>query len=149
LTHDTRDGRPLPNVGPVSGPFWEGLRQNELRLQRCASCGHYNHPPKLQCPRCHAETLEWVAVPPRGRIYTYTIVYRAPLPVFKDKVPYAVGVVEIDGTAGLRLLSNIDGPLESIEIGVPVELMFEPVTDDFSLFRFRLAAIGAARQATA
>ena len=127
--------KPLPTPSKLSMPFWEALKNGEFKLQRCTSCGHYNHPPKIICPRCHGRTLEWSAVPKTGTIYSYTVVHRPPSAAFKADVPYAVGLVDIDGT-GVRLLSSLVMPVAEAKVGNRVELMFDRVSEAITLFRF-------------
>lgn len=127
--------KPIPVPSSVSAPFWQALRRREFVLQRCRDCGAYNHPPKITCPRCHSQKLEWVQVSPTGTVYSYTIVHRPPLPAFKNDVPYAVGLVDIDGT-DVRLLSSLVMPPEEVKVGLRVQVMFDDVAPDFTLFRF-------------
>lgn len=128
--------KPIPTPSALAEPFWDALKRREFVLQRCTSCGHHNHPPKIICPKCHAQKLEWSAVARTGTIYSYTVVYRPPIAAFKADVPYAVGLVDIDGT-DVRLLSSIVAPVDQVKVGMRVELMFDPVREDFTLFRFR------------
>jgi len=128
--------KPLPIPSTLARPFWDALRAGELRLQNCRNCGRFNHPPKIVCPRCHGRDFEWKAVEPRGTIYSYTIVHRAPIPAFKAEVPYAVALVDIAGTE-VRLLASLAAPLDQISVGLPVTVEFDHVTEEFSLFRFR------------
>lgn len=134
--------KPLPHPTPLSRPFWEALKRNEFRLQTCTKCGTVLHPPKIACVKCHSRELEWRIVPTRGTVYTYTIVHRPPVPAFKTEVPYAVALVDIEGT-GARVLSNLIAPLDQIHVGMPVEVVFDHVTPELSLFRFKPA--GGAR----
>lgn len=135
--------KPLPTPTALATPFWEALRQGELRLQHCPKCGHFNHPPKLLCSHCHNRELVWDKVGHTGTVYSYTIVHRPPFPAFKADVPYAVGLVDIEGT-DVRLLSSLLVPLDQLAVGLPVEVAFNDVTDDFTLFQFRLADAGVA-----
>jgi uncharacterized protein len=46
-------GREAPDLPPPpidSAFFWEGVEQDELRIQRCSSCGKLRHPPRPMCP---------------------------------------------------------------------------------------------------
>ncbi len=128
--------KPLPIPSELAQPFWDALRRNELHLQRCDSCGFFNHPPRICCPQCHGHALTWTKVEPRGTVYSYTIVHRPPVPAFKADVPYAAALVEIVGT-NAKLLSNLIAPLDQLRIGMPVEVVFDPVNSNISLFRFR------------
>ena len=59
-------------------------------------------------------------------------------PDFVDEVPYAVVLVELDEQADLRIPSNVvDCRIEDIQAEMPVEVVFEDVTDDISLPKFR------------
>ena len=51
-------------------------------------------------------------------------------------MPYAVVVVELE--EGARLLSNVvDCPVREIAVGMPVEVVFEDVTPEVTLPKFR------------
>lgn len=46
-------------------------------------------------------------------------------PYFKTRLPYAVAMVELD--EGIRMMTGIvETPLESLRIGMRVEVLFEP-----------------------
>lgn len=128
-------GKPLPEPSELALPFWAGLRSGELRLQRCDGCGHFNHPPRISCPKCHGLSFTWTRVAPRGTVYSYTVVHRAPMPAFKADLPYAVALVDIEGTP-VKLLSNLLAPVGEVRIGMPVDLVFESVNESMTLFKF-------------
>ena len=57
-----------------------------------------------------------------------------------DVVPYAAGIVELDGTqgAGARMIVNIiECDVDTLAIGDRVEIVWEHVSDDMSVPRFR------------
>jgi hypothetical protein len=86
--------------------------------------------------------VEWSQVSGRGTIHSYTVVRRAPGPAFAADVPYAVVLVDL--AEGPRMLSNlVDADVEAIRIGDPVEVVFDAVTDDITLPRFRPAPAAA------
>jgi len=88
------------------------------------------------CPECHSLEFEWAPVSGRGTVYTYTIVTHPLHPHWTDKVPYNVVLVELE--EGIRIVSNlVDCPNESIEIGMPVSVVFEDVSDEISLPFFK------------
>jgi uncharacterized OB-fold protein len=68
-------------------------------------------------------------------------VHRAPIPAFRDKVPYVTAIVELEG--GTRMPTNLVGvepDPSAIKIGMPVEVVFEDLDDKISLPKFRLAS---------
>ena len=133
--------KPLPYVSEVSRPYWEAARRHELVLQRCQECGHYRYPPGEICPRCLSDKLVWDRVSGRGTVYTWIVFHQVYQRAFANDVPYAVVVVELE--EGARLTTNlVDGKLEDIEIGMPVEVVFDDVTGEITLPKFRPRAPG-------
>lgn len=129
--------RLLPDVSDdLYAPFWEGTRQRELRVQKCAACGAYLWPPRPLCPRCQGGNLTWVPVSPRGTVYSFSISYRPFHPAFADKVPY--GLVLVDLEHNIRMLGNMEGLDElRLRVGLPVEAAFEKVTAGVTLVQWQ------------
>ncbi len=132
--------RVLPAVTPDTAPYWEAASRHQLRLQCCAGCSAFRFPPGPWCPRCGSRESEWTAVSGRGEVYSYVVVHRATHPAFAPEVPYAVVLVELDGTGGIRIPSRLVGCTpEEVRIGMPVEIEFEDVAPDVTLPLFRPA----------
>src|SRR4051812_26049189 len=87
---------PRPAITPENAPFWEGLEQGELRLQRCADCGRFRHYPRPMCPACHSLAREWTPVSGRGTIYSYTRVEHQAHPAMAGRLPYTILLVELE-----------------------------------------------------
>lgn len=53
MTHGRylREGLPVPVAEPdgLSEPFWSGLREGVLRVQRCTHCGQWQFGPEWIC----------------------------------------------------------------------------------------------------
>ncbi len=130
---------PLPVPTPETRPFWEASRRHELVVQRCRACGRHFFYPRAACPHCLSGDLEWQPVSGRGTVHTFTVVHRGqrnfPLPT-----PYVIAIVEL--AEGPRLMTNlvgIEADPAKIRIGLPVEVVFEDVTAEIALPRFRPA----------
>ncbi len=133
--------KPLPKTDPVTAPFWDSLQREKIEVQRCDDCENYVFYPRALCPHCSSRRLKWTPVSGRGRIYTMTIVHKAPGPAFKADVPYVVALVELD--EGCRMMTNIvavEADPSAVKIGMPVEIVYEAVTDAVTLPKFRPAA---------
>jgi uncharacterized protein len=117
--------------------FFDGLREGRLSTTRCARDDLVHWPPRTACPRCHTEELEWVDLPDRGRIYAFSAVLAgAPLGMEAD-VPFAVGLVVLEGVS-LRLFGRIEGlPWNELEIGAPVRVEPYETEDGRVFYRFR------------
>jgi uncharacterized OB-fold protein len=130
--------KPLPRPSELTRPFWDGLREGELRLQKCGDCGEFVFYPRPACSRCMSERLEWTTVSGRGKVYTFTIVRRANIPAFQADVPYVFAIVELD--EGPRLATNVIGcDPESVRVDMPVKAAYDDVTEEISLLKFEPA----------
>ena len=116
--------KPLPRITDDTKPFWDGCAAGELRVQRCTVCGAMQFPPRSRCGACGSDRLEWVAVDPRGEVYSFTVVHRAPTTAFRPDVPYVVALVDV--APGARLMLNVTGcDVAQVHIGMPVRIEFE------------------------
>lgn len=116
--------------------FWEGIKRHQLVFQRCKHCGLFVHRPRPMCPRCLSTEKEWVPSEGKGTIYSYVTVHYEKTGYPGIKVPYSVVVVEM--LEGVRIIANVEGiePGE-LQIGMPVEVVFEDIAEDLTLPRFR------------
>lgn len=125
----------LPRIDD-DAPFWEAARDHELRMQRCESCGYVRWPPSPVCPECWEEAHEWAALSGEGEVNTWVVFHRSYFDDFDEDVPYNVAEIELD--EGPRYLANIvECENEEIYRGMPVEVVFEDVTDEVTLPKFR------------
>ena len=126
----------LPEVHGDTAPFWGGCRQHEFRLQRCRSCGSYQHYPRPFCGECYHTDLEWAVSSGKGTVWTYTITYQHGAPHFRWRLPFVLAYVELE--EGVKVMSNIvDTPPDSVYIGMPVQVTFVDVTPEVSIYQFR------------
>ena len=133
--------KPLPIINEDNAPYWEYAKKHELRMQKCSRCGYIRFPVSIVCPRCHSLEAEWTKLSGKGKVYSYIIYHQAYHPSYKDDIPYALAIIQLD--EGPRMESNItDCHLEDIKIGMPVELYFDDVTEDISLPKFKPAEGG-------
>jgi len=131
--------RPLPQLEGLAGEFYDWCEKRELRFQRCRGCRAWRHVPREMCAECGSWDWDWEPSSGRGAVFTWTVVNRAMHPAFSDDAPFAAVVVELE--EGVRLLSHVvDCPLEALEIGLPVEVVFETASDEVTLPKFRRRA---------
>ena len=99
--------RPVPVPDEWTRPFWDAAKYCVLALQRCQSCGHFQHPPYATCVSCMAIDLKFEPVSGAGAIYAYTIMYHTGDQRFAGAVPYASIIVELDDAPGAFLAANL------------------------------------------
>ena len=136
--------RPVPEADGLDAPYWEGTRAGELRVQRCRGCRGFQWGPEWICHRCLAFDLEWVAVAPRGRIYSWERAWHPVHPALRDHGPYVVVLVELPEAGHVRMIGNlIADPIQEVTIGASVEAVFEPHDDampPFTLVQWKRSA---------
>jgi len=132
------DSMPSPLADTTTLPFWRAAAEHRLVVQRCTACGHTRLPPAPICPECRSDEAGWHEVPGRGEVYTYTIVHR---PIAAGQpLPTLVAVIALEDAGGVRLISNlVDTSPEDVAIGLPVELVWEDMSDELAIPRFRPA----------
>ena len=132
--------RPIPVPNEWTKPFWEAAKRGVLELQRCQSCGHFQHPPYATCTQCVVDGPEIRAGARRGTIYAYTIMYHTGDKRFASAVPYASIIVELDDAPGALMAGNLlEAEYTEAKVGRRVEVVFEKLNDDITLPQFRLA----------
>ena len=105
--------------------FWEGIEADELRIERCASCGKLRHPPRPMCPYCRSLDRDYVVSNGRGEVYSFVVHHRPEVPGREH--PFAVVLVALQ--EGTRIVGNVVGCEPSdVRIGMQVEVEF--VTDE-------------------
>ncbi len=128
--------KPLPVPTEDTAPYWEACRKHELRMQRCKQCGHFRFPPSVVCPKCTSVEAAWEKLSGKGEIYTFIIVHRTYHPAFNPDIPYNVAIVKLN--EGPLLHTNIvDCNNVDLYIGMPIEVVFEDVSNQISLPKFQ------------
>ena len=130
--------RPLPAITPETRHFWEGARSGELRLQKCTACSHIYFPPRPFCPQCASQNVSVVRASGRATLYSYVIHHR-PVPGFVP--PYSIAVVQLE--EGPRMMTNIveiEQTPQALQLDMPLEVVFEKMSEEISLPLFRPAA---------
>ncbi len=130
--------KPLPLIDSDTRYFWEQCKQKRLVIQKCMKCKKHIFYPRSICPHCMSDDMEWVESSGRGKIYSYTVAHRAGGLGFQEDVPYVVALIELD--EGVRMMSTIvDCDRSELKCDLPVEVVFDPVTPDITLPKFRLS----------
>jgi uncharacterized OB-fold protein len=132
--------KPLPFPSEETERFWEGTKKHELWIPYCNSCKSFYFYPRVFCPKCFSWDVDWRRASGKGTLYTYGIQYRPAGPGFYNDVPYITAIVELE--EGVRLMTNlvdVEPDPAKIKIDAPVEVVFDDVTDEVTLPKFRFA----------
>ena len=130
--------KPLPHIDEENRPWWEAAQRHELYIQKCRDCGDLRFHPRALCTSCMSSRTEWVRCKGGGKIYTFTVTNQNQAAGFRESLPYVMAWVELD--EGVKMMTNIvDCPPEQVKIGMPVEAVFDDVTPEVTLVKFRPA----------
>ncbi len=128
--------KPVPVVNPWARPFWEAALNEKLIIQQCKDCEKYVFYPRIACPHCFSDNMEWIEASGKGTVYSYTVVENNAPSAFKNDMPYVVAVVQLE--EGVRMLSNIvECEPQEVTCDMPVQVTFEKLNDEFTLPKFR------------
>ena len=117
---------PVPENDGLSAPYWAGLQQNRLLVQRCPHCMTWQFGPEWLCHHCHSFDVEWTEVEPRGRIFSWERIWSPSHDALRGRGPYLAVLVELPHAGYVRMVGNLLGdPLQTIAIGTDVEGVFE------------------------
>ena len=134
-----RSGPPaahLPVIDPDTAAFWAGAREHRFLVRHCNACGRKHFYPRHYCPHCWSENCEWRPSSGRGRLYSYTVIHETDVPAFRERLPYIVALVDLE--EGVRVVSNVvECTPEIVHVGMPVEVVFEHLSDEITLPQFR------------
>lgn len=115
--------KPIPKPNADSRPYWEACNREELTFQRCGACGHAQFYPRALCVKCHSRELSWQKSSGRATVYSFTELHRAAIPSYQADVPYLVVLLELE--EGFRLMTNVEGPPDGMQIGTRGRIVFE------------------------
>lgn len=132
------DLKPRPTPTLDSQPFWDGIKEGRLLLQKCGNCGKVRHYPRPMCDACYSMEVDWVEAAGRGTVHSWTVAHHAFNPGFKGELPYVVALVDLD--EGVRISAQMrDVKPDAMKIGMPVRIDLEDAGNGVILPVFRPA----------
>ena len=135
--------QPVAAPDGLDAPFWEGLAEERLCIQKCNACGSFQWGPEWICHRCLSDDLGYETVEAHGHIYSYERVWHPVHPALAEQGPYLVVLVELGHADGVRLVGNLLGdPEQDVQIGGSVKAVFEHHRDaepPYTLLQWQVA----------
>lgn len=109
--------------GIAGDKFFTALKKGKFLASKCGKCGKVYVPPRMYCEDCFVELTEWVEVPNKGTVDTFTVVHVDRNENLLEK-PEVWAFIRIDGTDG-GVVHRVNVPAESVEIGMSVKAVFK------------------------
>ncbi len=52
--------------------FYDNLKAGRFTTTKCKKCGHVAYPPRVLCPKCYSDELEFIDLPKQGKVIVFT-----------------------------------------------------------------------------
>ena len=131
---------PQPLSQPESDHYWEGLKKEEIWLQRSKATGKYQFYPRqisISDPESGPDGLEWVQASGNAELFTFAIVHAAPHPGFVGDLPYIAALVQLaEDVIVPTNIVGVDPEPEALQIGMALKPVFEHNDDGHTLLEF-------------
>lgn len=116
-------------AGIAGERFFRAIKEEGRFLgTHCEACDLIYVPATMFCERCFAELDEWIEVPNRGTIFTYTVLYRD-LDEKPLDPPVILAYVKLDGSDGGLVHYVGETEQNLLYIGMEVEAVFKDVAE--------------------
>ncbi|MGD0662490.1 MAG: zinc ribbon domain-containing protein [Syntrophorhabdales bacterium] len=104
-----------------SWPFYENLKQGRFTTTKCKDCGNVSYPPRVICPQCYSENLEFTDLPKKGKVVVFSEEVKGVPLGFESPLIHAVVDLGVDPVK--RLLTRIiNCPAGTLKRGDEVQL---------------------------
>lgn len=142
----------LPEADADTQGYWDALKRHELVIQQCQACDWVQHPPAQTCRDCGGEDFGWKQLSGKGTLYTYVVVTQGVLGPWRGQDPYNViqvlpdevdpGSVSVHGnfTYNVFYANAVDVENDDLKVGMKLDAVFDDVTPDDTLLRWRPAS---------
>ena len=129
--------KPQPVSQPESDRYWEGLKNEEIWLQRTVSDGKFQFYPRAISITDPESEIEWVQASGNAELFTFAIVHIAPHPGFTGDVPYVTALVKLEEDVIVPTnIVGIDPEPEKFQIGMRLKPVFEHNSEGHTLLKF-------------
>jgi len=123
-----------PRMEAQNRPFWEGLAQNKLMIQKCTDCGNHQFPPGPFCNSCNSLAIKWVEASGKAKLWSTVIFHKQYL---KAQYPDDFRVVYAKLEEGPILIARM--PIETdATFDSPLRTVFHKTVDGSYLLGFEL-----------
>ncbi len=129
--------KPLPEFRPETKPYWDAAKKHEFVLPKSRTDNRFFFYPRALSPFDDmSQEITWEKASGRGKVWTFSIHNMGPTPAYKGEPPYVVALVELE--EGVKIMTNIIGcEPEEVKMGMDVEVVFDDVTDEVTLPKFK------------
>lgn len=134
MAEPKKSQRPVPTPTPLTQPFWEAAKNEQLVLQFDRQTGATQFWPRPVSMSSGRGEMDWRECSGKGALYAWTRVH-VPFRGFEDEAPYIVGAVDL--VEGARVVARlVNTRIEDLTPGMKFRVAWEAVADDINLYVF-------------
>ena len=116
---------PAPAINVETQHFWDAAADGKLLIKKCNDCGENHYYPRTICPHCFSDKTDWLETSGKGKIYSYSVMRRSP-------IPYAMAYVTLE--EGVTIMTNlVECDFDALAIGQDVKVAFRKTAEGHSL----------------
>jgi uncharacterized OB-fold protein len=127
-------GQALKQFGSVASQEFHRrlLEDRQLCATRCKDCGEAAFPPRMHCPSCLGDAIDWVEITADAgaTLYAFTTQSRG----LRFTAPEVIGVVDVPNVG--MFISPIAGTMHDLEIGQALAPEIVDIHEGLSFYRF-------------
>lgn len=126
MTVKTKEGAVANGVRPIRDNLLlnvgEPLDQVRLAGTRCGACKETTLGTVTHCPNCGSNQVSGLPLSSRGSVWSYTVARHQPPGNYRGPEPFQpFGIALVELPEGLRVVTRVDGDVDSIRVGMPVD----------------------------
>lgn len=124
MSETPASAKPQPKITACAVPYWQSCLEEKLSLPYCKQCDTCFYYPRLWCPSCFNQELDWQVVSGRAKVYSFSVIHQSPLASYQQDLPYVLAVIELE--EGPRMMTNvINCDVNTVHVDMPVTVTFE------------------------
>ena len=127
----------MREVTRVVKAYEDAINQNRVVGSICDECQAISVPPRPVCRVCDSDKIDITTVDGIGKLITWTVIHIAP-PTHLDRVPYVLGIVELENKQRLTGIVDLPNGMEP-EFDMVLRAEFEEGQEGASRLRWRIA----------
>ena len=138
MSEENKYDKPLPEFRPETKPYWDACKKHELLLPKSKETNKFFFYPRAFSPGDDMSEVVWEKASGKAKVWTFSIHHMGPTKAYKSDGAYVVALVETD--EGVKMMTNIiNCDPKDVYIGMDVEVVFDDVTSEVTLPKFKPA----------
>ncbi|MCH8908182.1 MAG: OB-fold domain-containing protein [Candidatus Heimdallarchaeota archaeon] len=125
----------MREITRVVKAYEDAINQNRVVGSICEECQNISVPPRPVCRVCGSDKIDITTVDAIGKLLTWTVIHIAP-PTHLDRVPYILGIVELENEQRLSGIVDLPEGVEP-EFDMILRAEFEEGQEGASRLRWR------------